>query len=181
MVVVGERTVGAQRQFQRGQGEAGIGGQKSAGGVDRLQDDFAAASAAHAETEDAEQFSGGGRFAGIDLDGVRLAGQLFQFVRLGEVAVHQLEVFGLFQRFVVMGRLIAVGDHVARQCRQNVGGVGLGRQGGHAGEGAQRAGDIGGALGGRGFGFGRGAEGDGYTAGGAIGIEVGAGGGAVAG
>ena len=77
---------------------------------------------------------------------LRLAGQLFQLAGLREVAVDQLEVLGLFQRFVVVRRLIAVGDDVAGQCRQHVGRVGIGRQGGHAGEGAQRTGDQRGAL-----------------------------------
>ena len=104
---------------------------------------------------------------------LRLAGQLFELARLREIAVHQLEVLGLLQRLVAVRGLIAVGDDVARQRRQNVVRVGIGREGGHAGEGAQRTGDqcgalVGGRLGGR-----RRAQGYGFAARGAVGLEVG--------
>ena len=110
-----------------------------------------------------------------------LAGQLFQLARLREVAVDELEVLGLFERFVIVRRLIAVGDDVAGEGRQNVGGVGIGRQGGHACEGAERAGDGGSAFGGGGLRRGRRAQGDGFPSGGARGFQMGIGGVAVAG
>ena len=181
MEIVGEGAVGAQRLLQLVDGEAGIGGEEGARRVDGFEHDFTAAAAAHAEAEDAEQFAGGGRFAIIDLDGVRVAGQLFELARLGEVAVDQLQVLGLFQRFVAVRGLVAVGDDVARQRGQDVGRVGLGGDGGHAGEGAQRAGDGGGAFTARSFRCGWIAEGNGFAAGGAVGLEVGGGGIAVAG
>ena len=134
VVVVGERTVGAQRQFQRGQGEAGIGGQKSAGGVDRLQDDFAAASAAHAEAQNAQQFAGVGRIAILNLDHLIGPGQLFDFARLGEIAMDQFEIFGLFQSLVAVGSLEAIGDHIARQRGQQIVGPRIAGDSGHAGE-----------------------------------------------
>ena len=181
MEIVAERVIGAQRLLQVVQREAGIGGQKGARGVDGFEHDFTAAAAAHAEAQDAEQFAGSGRFAVVDLDGARLAGQLFELARLREVAMHQLEVLGLFQRFVVVRGLIAVGDDVTRQRRQNVGRVGIGGQGGHAGEGAQRTGDQCGSLVGGRFGGRRGAQGYGFAARGTVGLKVGVRGGAVAG
>ena len=71
-----------------------------------------------------------------------LAGQLFQFARLRKVAVHQLQVLGLLQRFVAVRGLVAVGDHVARQGGQHVLGAGISRNRGHAGERTQRSGDC---------------------------------------
>ena len=178
--IVGERAIGAQRLFQIVERKPGVRGEEGARRIDGFEHHFTAAAAAHAEAEDAQQFAGSGRFAGIDFDGASLAGQLFQFARLREVAVDQLEVLGLFERFVIVGRLVAVGYDVARQCGKNVGRVGIGSQGGHAGERAQRTGDVGGACAGRRNGRGRRAEGDGLATGRAVGIEVGVSGDAVA-
>ena len=181
MEIVSEGVIGAQRLLEVVEREAGIGGEEGARRVDGFEHHFAAAAAAHTEAEDAEQFAGRGRFAVIDLDGAALAGQLFQLARLGEVAMDQLQVLGLFERFVVVGCLIAVGDDVARQRRQHVGRVGIGREGGHAGERAQRAGDGGGAGATGSLGRGRRAKGDGLAARRAGGFQMGVGGGAVAG
>ena len=88
--------------------------------VDRLQHYFAAAAPAHAKAQNAQQLPRLGRIAVIDHDDPGFAGQFFEFPRLRKVAVHQLEVFGLFQRFVVVRGLKAVGHHVARHRRQHV-------------------------------------------------------------
>ena len=103
--------------FEFGEREAGIGGEKGARGVDGFEHHFAAAAAAHAEAENPQQFAGFGRFAGFDLDDLARAGQFLQFARLREIAMHQLQILGLLQRIVAVGRLVAVGDHVARHRR----------------------------------------------------------------
>ncbi len=146
VVVVGEGAVGAQRLLQVIDREPRVGGEKGAGGVDRLQHDFRAAAAAHAEAKDADQLAHGGRLAVFDLDHLLIAGQLGEFMGLGKVAMDQLEVLGLLQRIVAVGSLVAIGDDVASQGRQNLFGSRIRRDRGHAGERTQRTGNRGGEL-----------------------------------
>ena len=96
VVVVGKRTVSAEGLFEGREGEAGIGGQKSAGGVDGFEDDFAAASAAHTEAQNAQQVGGVGGIASLDIDDFRGAGELLDFTRLRDITMDELEIFGLF-------------------------------------------------------------------------------------
>src|SRR5947208_8225375 len=56
--------------------------------------------------------------------------------------MHQLEVLGLFQRFITMRSLVTVGDHIARESGQYVVGVDVACNRSHAAEGAQRAGYV---------------------------------------
>ena len=75
----------------------------------------------------------------IDLVG---AGQLLEFARLREIAMHQLQVLGLFQSFVAVGSLVAVGDHVAGQRGQHIVGLRVAGDGRHAAERAQGPGYL---------------------------------------
>ncbi len=82
MVVVGEWPVGAQRVFELVDREAGIGCEKRARGVHRLEHHFRTASAAHAETKHAEEIGHVWRVAALHFDDVFFVGQLFQLMRL---------------------------------------------------------------------------------------------------
>ena len=141
MVVVGEGPVGAERFFQLIDGEAGVGGEKGARGVDRFQHYLGAAAAANPEAQNSQQFAHGGRFAILDPENLRFAGQLLQFMRLGKIAVDQLQILGLLEGLVVVGCLVAIGHHIARQRRKNIVRVGVAGDGGHAREGTQRSGN----------------------------------------
>ena len=79
------------------------------------------------------------------------AGELLELARLGQIAMHQLQVLGLLQRIITVGCLVAVGDHVAGQGAQHIVRHQVARNGGHASERAKRAGDVDGLFGGFGL------------------------------
>ena len=115
MVIVLERLIRAQRLLQLSQRKTGIRGDEGPRRVHRLQHQFAAATAAHAEPQHLEKIAGLGRLTHVDPDDFFRPRQLLQFPRLRNVALDQLQVFSLFQLSVIVGGLIPVGDHITRQ------------------------------------------------------------------
>ena len=119
--VVAERPVGAQRLLQLGQREAGIDGEEGARGVDGFEHHFAAAAAAHAEAEDAQQLAGLRRLAGLDLDDLARRRPAFPArapARGSGCTSFRYSVCS--SASLLCDGLVAVGDDVARQGRQNV-------------------------------------------------------------
>ena len=128
--------------FEIGQRETGIDGEKRARGVDGFKHEVRSAAAAHAIAKNAQQIAGLGGFAHFDVHDFSGAGEIFDFARLDDIALQQLEVLGGFERIGATARRVAVQHDVVRQRGEHVVGGGLRRNGGHAAEGAQRSGDF---------------------------------------
>jgi len=135
-----EAMVSAEILFELSEREGRIDSEESAGGIDGFENDIAATGATHPVTEDFKESAGFFAIARGDDNFAFFGGHLLQFAGLGNIASEEAEILRLLQSFVARG-FVTIGDDVAGESGQEVFRSEIGREGGHAGEGWEGAGN----------------------------------------